>query len=96
MSQRSKGLAERLKVFTDDVIDFVDTCSDNNWRRICAAENWSVGVTARHIGAGHSKAVALARMMVNSEKLPEITMERTFIPCGWRVDYATVHRGGHP
>jgi hypothetical protein len=69
-------LAERLKVFADDVVGFVEACSDDNWRRLCASEDWSVGVAARHIGAGHFKAVDLVRMMVNGEKLPEITMEQ--------------------
>jgi hypothetical protein len=76
MSQTAKSLAERLKAFSDDVIAFVEACSDNNWRRICASEDWSVGVTARHIGAGHFKAIGFARMMVSGEKLPEITMEQ--------------------
>jgi DNA-binding phage protein len=31
-------------------------------------------VTARHIGAGHFQAVRVAKMIVEGEKLPEITM----------------------
>jgi hypothetical protein len=75
MSQKAKQLAERLRAFTDEVIAFVEGCSEKNWKKVCAAEQWPVGVTARHIGAGHFEAVNLARMIVNGEKLPEITMD---------------------
>jgi hypothetical protein len=76
MSQRAKKLAERLRAFIDDVINFVEGCSEENWRKVLPTEQWTVGVTARHIGAGHFEAVGLARMMVKGEKLPEFTMEQ--------------------
>lgn len=88
MSQRAKKLAERLRAFTDDVVAFVEGCSDKNWRKMCATEEWPVGVTARHIGAGHFEAVGLARMMVNGEKLPELTMEQL-------VEMANAHARQH-
>ena len=76
MSQRAKQLSERLRAFTDEVIAFAAGCSEKNWKKVCAAEQWPVGVTARHIGAGHFEAVNLARMIVNGQKLPEITMDQ--------------------
>jgi len=88
MSQKAKNLAERLRAFTDDVIGFVEGCSDENWRKVLATEEWTVGVTARHIGAGHFEAVGLARMMVKGEKLPEFTMEQL-------VEMANAHARQH-
>ena len=88
MSQKAKKLAERLRAFTDDVIGFVEGCSDENWRKVLATEEWTVGVTARHIGAGHFEAVGLARMMVKGEKLPEFTMEQL-------VEMANAHARQH-
>jgi hypothetical protein len=77
MSQRAENLAKRLRTFADDVIGFVEGCSDKNWRKVLATEEeWTVGVTARHIGAGHFDAIGLAKMIVNGEKLPEFTMEQ--------------------
>lgn len=88
MSQRAKNLAERLRAFTDDVITFVESCSDKNWKKMCATEEWAVGVTAHHIGAGHFEALGLARMMVNGEKLPELTMDQL-------VEMANAHARQH-
>jgi len=77
MSQRARNLAERLRAFSDDMIGFVEGCSDKNWSKVLATEEeWTVGVTARHIGAGHFGAIGLAKMIVNGEKLPEFTMEQ--------------------
>ncbi len=76
MSRRSKELAERLKMQNDDIITFVRNCSEDNWRRVCAWEDWGIGVVARHIGAGHYDILGLARMIVNGEKLPEFTPDQ--------------------
>jgi hypothetical protein len=77
MSQRAKNLAERMRSFNEEVIGFVEGCSDKNWRKVLATEEaWTVGVTARHIGAGHFEAIGLAKMIVNGEKLPKFTMEQ--------------------
>jgi hypothetical protein len=76
MSQKAKELAGRLQAFSDDVVAFVEGCSEKNWKKACKKEQWPVGVTARHIGAGHFEAVELARMIVKGEKLPEFTMEQ--------------------
>ena len=76
MSAKAKTLAERLRAFSDDVIAFVEGYSEKNWSKGCAAEGWPVGVTARHIGAGHFEAVELVRMIVNGAPLPEFTMEQ--------------------
>jgi hypothetical protein len=75
MSDRSKRLADRLRSFNEEVISFVESCTDADWRKI-GAEEWPVGVTARHIGANHYTAISAAKMIVNGEKFPEMTMEQ--------------------
>jgi hypothetical protein len=75
MSPRSNDLAERLKAFNNEMISFVEGCSSEDWKKVCAWEKWSVGTTAYHIGKGHFNAIGLARMIVNGEKLPQITMD---------------------
>ena len=73
MSKRAVDLAERFKAFNNDLIGFVENCSDGIWRKVCPGEQWSVGVVARHIAASHYGALGLAKMMVAGEKLPELT-----------------------
>jgi hypothetical protein len=75
MRDRSKKLADRLNSFNEQVISFVESCTETDWRKI-GAEEWPVGVTARHIGANHYSAVSAAKMILKGEKFPEMTMEQ--------------------
>jgi hypothetical protein len=73
MGKRAVDLAERFKAFNNELIRFVESCSDENWRKACPEEQWPVGVVARHIAASHYGAIGLAKMMTAGEKLPELT-----------------------
>lgn len=87
MSKRAKELSRRLQAFTDEVVGFVQGCTDKDWRKVCR-EDWTVGVTARHIGAGHFQAVELAKMIVSGASLPDLTMPQL-------IDMANEHARQH-
>jgi hypothetical protein len=89
MAERALELARRLRQFNDEVIGFVERCSDEIWIRQCA-EEWSVGVVARHIGAGHYRVIGLARMIANGEPLPPLTAEQIVQMAN---DHAREHAG---
>lgn len=75
MGRLASDLAVRLTAFNDEVISFVQGCGGEDWEKVCAWEKWSVGTTARHIGAGHYSAIELGKMIVKGQKLPHLTME---------------------
>jgi len=75
MSSQAKELAERFKAFNNEMIAFVEKCSDEEWKKVCPGEEWPVGVVARHVAKGHYGAFNLAKMIVAGEKLPDITKE---------------------
>ncbi|MCF8107158.1 MAG: DinB family protein [Desulfohalobiaceae bacterium] len=72
MSTRSRQLTDRLKAFNDELTAFVANLSQDQWKAICS-EQWPVGVTARHIGAGHYAIQELVEMIVNHNQLPPFT-----------------------
>ena len=76
MGDNAKALAERFRAFNQEVISFVEGCSDSDWQKMCTDEEWPVGVTARHIGAGHYGALDLVKRIVDGEPLPEITADQ--------------------
>jgi hypothetical protein len=76
MTVRAKDLAERLRVFNGEVISFVENCTEEDWRKVCAWEEWTVGVIARHIGAGHFSVIEWVKMIIDGQKLPELTGEQ--------------------
>lgn len=76
MSQRAKNISERIKSFANEVITFVESLTNSDWTKVCDMENWSVGVTARHIGAGHFAISKMAAMIVRGEDLPPLSMDQ--------------------
>jgi hypothetical protein len=66
---------ERIKDFIDELEGVVAGCSEEDWKRQCPWEDWSVGVTARHIAAGHFGAIDLVRAMAAGGDLPDLSMD---------------------
>jgi hypothetical protein len=76
MSQRAENISEKIMSFADEVIKFVESLTGSDWTKVCDWEEWSVGVTARHIGAGHFGISKMAEMIVKGEDLPPLTMDQ--------------------
>ena len=88
MSQRAQDLVESFKAFNNEVISFVQACSEEQWNKACA-EEWNIGVVARHIAAGHYTGAAdMAKMIVDGEKMPALSMEQI-------VEMANTHASEH-
>jgi hypothetical protein len=75
MSKKANKLAEKFTTFNNEMLAFVDNCSDEDWRKVCSGEGWTVGVVAHHVAAGHFGAIDFVRMLVAGEAMPEVTME---------------------
>ena len=71
----TEQLATRFENFNQQLLAFVQGCSDEDWQKITPAEQWPVGVTARHIGVGHYPLVGWVEMVVEGQPLPDITMD---------------------
>jgi hypothetical protein len=76
MSQRAKELSRRIEAFRDEVVAYVAALSDEDWNKVLDWEEWSAGVTARHIGAGHFRIFDLAQMMTAGQELPQLSMDQ--------------------
>ncbi len=75
MTSRAQALAQQIEDFNREVMACVRDCQDADWVRKCEAEDWSVGVVARHVGDGHYRVVELAKMIIGGDPLPEWSME---------------------
>lgn len=76
MSQRAKDIAEKVKVFSEEVIAFVENLNEEQWTKVCQWEQWPVGATVYHMGAGHLAISDMARMIIRGEDLPPLTMDQ--------------------
>lgn len=76
MSRRSEEISKEVNGFGDEVIAFVKGLSEDDWNKVCDWEQWSVGTTAYHLGAGHFAISNIAAMIVKGENLPPLTMDQ--------------------
>jgi hypothetical protein len=76
MSERANEIAGKIKSISENVIAFVENLSDGEWTKVCDWEQWTVGVTARHLGAGHLAIYDLAGMIIRGEELPQLSMDQ--------------------
>ncbi len=75
MNTRVQALAEQIQAFNRDMMNCVQNCKDSDWLKICEAEDWTVGVVARHVGDGHYRVVELAKMIIAGTPLPDWSMD---------------------
>ena len=76
MSRRAENLSKRIQSFRDEVITFVEQLSEEQWKAVSQWEQWTVGVAARHLGAGHLGFFKLLDMIVQGKDLPQYTMDQ--------------------
>ena len=75
MDQRASELSKKLQNFSEELTELVQQLTDEDWKKELPFEQWPVGVALHHMAAGHLGITSLARMILNGEQLPEITME---------------------
>ncbi len=75
MGQRGNELAERFEQVNNALIAAVERCSDEQWRKICSSEGWSVGVTAHHAGTSHEGIAGFVQAVATGQPAPPLTME---------------------
>ena len=76
MSQKAKELLERFNTLNNELISFVEKCSDEDWEKVVSAEEWTVGVVTRHVAGGHYGLLDFAKNLVEGKALPEISMDQ--------------------
>lgn len=52
-SERSRVFADDFAVANADCLDFVRSCSEDQWQLAVPGEGWSVGVVLHHVAEGH-------------------------------------------
>ena len=80
MGERTEELARLMEDSNSALIAFVESLTDEQWRRTCADEQWSVGVVANHIANGYDQDGRVAAMV-------RVIVEGTLPPPPWPPDY---------
>ena len=77
MSERNRvdEFAERFTAFHDELIAFVENCSDEHWRKVCSGEESAVGVVGLHVAGHYEECLDWAKRIVAGEALPGYTWD---------------------
>ena len=75
MNQKAKELAEKFTIFNNEMLALVENCTDEDWQKVCGGEQWTVGVVAHHVAAGHYSSLDFVKIIVAGETLPPLTMD---------------------
>ncbi len=56
VARSTEGLlrAEQIVAANQELVEFIESCGDGEWKSLCTAESWPVNVVAHHIAWGHS------------------------------------------
>jgi hypothetical protein len=75
MSLRVQALVERFTTANEELIRYIESCSEEELDRVTAGEGWPVRVTAHHIAVSHEPVAGLAQGIASGQPLPNLTME---------------------
>jgi uncharacterized damage-inducible protein DinB len=75
MGARADMLAKQFEEKAGELTDTIDKLSDSDWKKVTAAEKWSVGVTAHHVAGSHEPIAGMAKAVASGQTLPPFTME---------------------
>ena len=75
MSERAEALARRFEQTNEELIATVQSCSDEQWRKTCPGEQWSVGVTAHHVGTSYGPIAGFVQALATGQPVPPLTSE---------------------
>jgi DinB superfamily len=75
MGARGETLAKQFETKAGEATAVLERLSDTDWKKVTAAEKWTVGVVAHHIAASHETLGGLIKMLADGKPGPNIAMD---------------------
>ena len=75
MASKSEELASQFEEANNGLLGLVSGLSDEQWKKTCADEGWSVGVTAHHVAESLGTLTGLIQALAAGAPVPTITAE---------------------
>ena len=67
MGKRIGRLVREFEDINQEFTETVKSVSDEDWKNICPAENWTVGVTAHHVATSYTLAIDVLQALAAGE-----------------------------
>ena len=75
MGSKGQGLAEQFERANAEFVQTLEGLSDDQWKRVCAGEEWPVATTAHHVAEDHNVLTGLIKTLATGGQLPPIDAE---------------------
>ncbi len=75
MGVRAEALAQKFEAKVDETTAVLEKLTDAEWKKITAAEKWSVGVVAHHVASAHEGLGRLVKAIGSGQTLGSMTMD---------------------
>ena len=74
MSAKSEQLASQFEATNNDLLNLISGLSDEQWKKKCPDEGWTVGVTAHHVAESIGTLAGLVQGVAAGAPIPPLTM----------------------
>ena len=75
MGAKGEAFAKQFEAKAQEVSSTIERLSDADWKKVTAAEKWSVGVVAHHIAGSHQGLSGVVKMLADGKGGPGINMD---------------------
>jgi hypothetical protein len=74
MGTKAEELARKFEARAREATEILNRLSDAEWKKVTAAEKWSVGVTAHHVAGSHEPIANMVKALATGQPIPHFTM----------------------
>ena len=75
MGAKAEALAKQYEAKVQEATGVLEKLSDADWKKVTAAEKWSVGVTAHHVAGSHEPIANILKTVASGQAMPNFTMD---------------------
>jgi uncharacterized protein (TIGR03083 family) len=73
MGTRSEALAKQFEAKVQEAVAVIEQLSEADWKRVTAAERWTVGVTAHHLAGAFEPVAGLVTAIASGQSRGHFT-----------------------
>jgi hypothetical protein len=75
MGVKGEALAKQFEAKAQEATGVLEKLSDADWKKVTAAEKWSVAVTAHHVAGSHEPIANILKTVASGQSMPNFTMD---------------------
>ena len=74
MGAQAESLAKKYEAKAAELTATIQQLSDADWKKVTAAEQWPVGVTAHHVAGAHEPISNIVKTVAAGQSIPGFTL----------------------